>query len=198
MKLEMIDSAIHSLKLVKEYFRDYRNKDCKDKKDNTSLELSIVFLYNSIELLIQSILMNKNELLIYEDLSQNKLDECIKSIKLSLNPNLLLAKTLIKKEGIKTYTDLITTYCNIFDVNESTQTVLTNLGKLRDTVFCFGIKESDDFNYILLITYKSMNIILDVLNEELEKIDDCFKSDDIRDILEPLVEDFNNIFAPIQ
>ncbi|MBY2229019.1 hypothetical protein VSK93_12575 [Clostridioides difficile] len=50
MKLEMIDSAIHSLKLVKEYFRDYRNKDCKDKKDNTILELSIVFLYNSIGL----------------------------------------------------------------------------------------------------------------------------------------------------
>ncbi|HBG1028230.1 TPA: hypothetical protein KPG21_003055, partial [Clostridioides difficile] len=145
MKLKMIDNAIDSLKLVMEYFYDY-NINNKSKKDNTRLKLTIIFLHNSIELLLKSILINKNELLIYENLPSNKLDEYNK-IKNSSNKTLSLDEFLIKKEGIKTinYTKLINTYCNTFNADKKTKIVLFNLGKLRNSVTHFGIDKSDDF-----------------------------------------------------
>ncbi|HFL3266460.1 TPA: hypothetical protein ACG3I4_002410 [Clostridioides difficile] len=188
MKLKMIDNAIDSLNLVMEYFHDY-NTGKKHKKDNTYLKLTIIFLHNSIELLLKSILINENELLIYEDLSQNKLHEGIRMRK-SYNNTLSLDEILIKKEGIKTinYTNLITTYCSIFNVDKKAQIVLNNLGKLRNSVTHFGIDKSDDFEDILITIYESINIILYVLYEELEKIDNYFEYNDVRDILEPLSE----------
>ncbi|HGM3507409.1 TPA: hypothetical protein ACKOR7_001985 [Clostridioides difficile] len=193
MKLKMIDNAIDSLKLVKEYFYDYTTGS-KHKKDNTNLELIIIFLHNSIELLLKSILINENGLLIYEDLSKNKLDDGTEMRK-SYNDTLSLYEVLIKKEEI---TNLITTYCSIFDVDKRIQIVLTDLVKLRNTVVCLGINESDNFEHILITIYESINIILDVLCEDLKKINNYFEYDDVKDILEPLVESYNNIFAPIQ
>ncbi len=193
MKLNMADNAIDSLKLVKEYFYDYTTGS-KDKKDNTNLELTIIFLHNSIELLLKSILINENGLLIYEDLSKNKLDDGTEMRK-SYNNTLLLSEILIKKEGI---TNLITTYCNIFDVDKKIQIVLIDLEKLKDTVVCLGINESDNFEQILITIYESINIILNVLCEDLKKIDNYFEYDNVRDTLEPLVESYNDIFAPIQ
>ncbi|HBF7477351.1 hypothetical protein [Clostridioides difficile] len=188
MKLKMIDNAIDSLKLVMEYFYDY-NINNKSKKDNTRLKLTIIFLHNSIELLLKSILINKNELLIYENLPSNKLDEYNK-IKNSSNKTLSLDEFLIKKEGIKTinYTKLINTYCNTFNADKKTKIVLFNLGKLRNSVTHFGIDKSDDFEDMLITIYESINIILYVLYEKLEEIDDYFEYNDVKDILEPLVE----------
>ncbi|MCC0684357.1 hypothetical protein [Clostridioides sp. ZZV14-6345] len=193
MKLKMIDNAIDSLKLVKEYFYDYTTGS-KHKKDNTNLELTIIFLHNSIELLLKSILINENGLLIYGDLSKNKLDDGTEMRK-SYNDTLSLYEVLIKKEEI---TNLITTYCSIFDVDKRIQIVLTDLVKLRNTVVCLNIDESDNFEHILITIYESINIILDVLCEDLKKINNYFEYDDVKDILEPLVESYNNIFAPIQ
>ncbi|HBF4443203.1 TPA: hypothetical protein KON86_002833 [Clostridioides difficile] len=188
MKLKMIDNAIDSLKLVMRYFH-YYNKYEICNKNNTYLKLIIIFLHNAIELLLKSILINENELLIYEDLSQNKLHEGIR-IRKSHNNTLSLDEILIKKEGIKTitYTNLITTYCNIFDADKKTQIVLSDLGKLRNSVTHFGIDKSDDFDDMLITIYESINIILNVLYDELEEIDDYFGYNDVRDILEPLVE----------
>lgn len=190
MKLKMIDNAIDSLKLVMEYFYDY-NISNKSEKDNTRLKLTIIFLHNSIELLLKSILINKNELLIYENLPSNKLDEYNK-IKNSSNKTLSLDEFLIKKEGIKTinYTKLINTYCNTFDADKKTKIVLFNLGKLRNSVTHFGIDKSDDFEDMLITIYESINIILYVLYEKLVEINDYFEYSDVIDILEPLVGDW--------
>ncbi|HDF2795425.1 TPA: hypothetical protein PC506_000572 [Clostridioides difficile] len=198
MKLKMIDNAIDLLKLVNECFHDY-NTNKKHKKDNIDLELTIIYLHKSIELLLESILINENESLIYENLPPNKLDE-YKKIRNHPNIILLLDEFLIKREGIKTidYTKLITIYCDTFNADKKTQRVLSDLGKLRNSAIHFGIDNSDNFNVVLITIYETINIILDILYENLKKIDDCFKSDDIRDILKLLVEDFNNIFAPIQ
>ncbi|MCC0731215.1 hypothetical protein KGF36_11955 [Clostridioides sp. ZZV14-6009] len=193
MKLKMIDNAIDSLKLVKEYFYDYTTGN-KHKKDNTNLELTIIFLHNSIELLLKSILINENRLLIHEDLSKNKLNDGTEMRK-SYNNTLSLYEVLIKKEEI---TNLITTYCNIIDVDKRIQIVLTDLVKLRNTVVCLNIDESDNFEQILITIYESINIILDVLCEDLKKVDSYFEYDNVKDILEPLVESYNNIFAPIK
>ncbi|HBH1338205.1 TPA: hypothetical protein SOK46_002650 [Clostridioides difficile] len=192
MKLKMADNAIDSLKLVKEYFYDYTTGS-KHKKDNTNLELTIIFLHNSIELLLKSILINENELLIYEDLSKKPDDGT--EMRKSYNNTLSLSEILIKKEGI---TNLITTYCSIFNVDKKIQIVLTDLEKLKDTVVCLGINESDNFEQILITIYESINIILNVLCEDLKKIDNYFEYDNVRDTLEPLVESYNDIFAPIQ
>ncbi|MFQ4801026.1 hypothetical protein C4U87_01005 [Clostridioides difficile] len=192
MKLKMADNAIDSLKLVKEYFYDYTTGS-KRKKDNTNLELTIIFLHNSIELLLKSILINENGLLIYEDLSKKPDDGT--EMRKSYNNTLSLSEILIKKEGI---TNLITTYCSIFNVDKKIQIVLTDLEKLKDTVVCLGINESDNFEQILITIYESINIILNVLCEDLKKIDNYFEYDNVRDTLEPLVESYNDIFAPIQ
>ncbi|PPS78325.1 hypothetical protein AWI46_10575 [Clostridioides difficile] len=76
--------------------------------------------------------------------------------------------------------------------------MLTDLEKLKDTVVCLGINESDNFEQILITIYESINIILNVLCEDLKKIDNYFEYDNVRDTLEPLVESYNDIFAPIQ
>ncbi|MCC0684333.1 hypothetical protein [Clostridioides sp. ZZV14-6345] len=198
MKLKMIDNAIDLLKLVNEYFHDY-NTNKEHKKDNISLELTIIYLHKSIELLLESMLINENELLIYENLLPNKVDE-YKKIRNYPNTILFLDEFLMKREEIKTidYTKLITIYCDAFNADKKTQRVLSDLGKLRNTVVYLGMNESDGFEHILITIYESINIILDVLCEDLEKTDNYFEYDNVRDILEPLVESYNDLFAPIQ
>ncbi|MDN9956205.1 hypothetical protein KLM53_17070 [Clostridioides difficile] len=198
MKLKMIDNAIDLLKLVNEYFHDY-NTNKEHNKDNINLELTIIYLHKSIELLIESMFINENELLIYENLPSNKLDE-YKKIRNYPNIILFLDEFLMKREGIKTidYTKLITIYCDTFNADKKTQRVLSDLGKLRNTVVYLGMNESHSFEHILITIYESINIILDVLCEDLKKTDNYFEYDNVRDMLEPLVESYNDLFAPIQ
>ncbi|HBG5350102.1 TPA: hypothetical protein KQG32_003043 [Clostridioides difficile] len=198
MKLKMIDNATDLLKLVNEYFHDY-NTNKEHKKDNINLELTIICLHKSIELLLESMLINENELLIYENLPSNKVDE-YKKIRNYPNTILFLDEFLMKREEIKTidYTKLITIYCDTFNADKKTQRVLSDLGKLRNTVVYLGMNESDSFEHILITIYESINIILDVLCENLEKTDNYFEYNNVRDILEPLVESYNDLFAPIK
>ncbi|HBF7547354.1 TPA: hypothetical protein KRM61_000862 [Clostridioides difficile] len=197
MKLKMIDNAIDLLKLVKEFFYNY-NTNKKHKQDNIDLELTIIYLHKSIELLLESILINENELLIYENLPPNKLDE-YKKIRNHPNIILFLDEFLMKREGIETidYTKLITIYCDTFNANKKTQIVLSDLGKLKNSAIYFGIDNSDNFDVILITIYETINIILDVLYKDLKKIDNSFEYEDVRGMLYPLVESYNNIFAPI-
>ncbi|MCC0784991.1 hypothetical protein IR152_18445 [Clostridioides sp. ES-S-0108-01] len=141
MKLKMIDNAIDLLKLVNKYFHDY-NTNKEHKKDNINLELTIIYLHKSIELLIESMFINEN-------LPSNKLDE-YKKIRNYPNIILFLDEFLIKREGIKTidYTKLITIYCDTFNADKKTQRVLSDLGKLRNTVVYLGMNESHSFEHI--------------------------------------------------
>ena len=91
-----------------------------------------------------------NELLIYTNLSDESLLQCIKS-KLKYEDSISLDYYLIETDcDVKTidYTVCINRLRNIFDIEKFYDDLL-NIGKIRNKIIHFGINKSIDFHTVL-------------------------------------------------
>lgn len=183
MNLKMVENAIDSLRFVIDLFYDSKYND----NENRKLKLITIFLHNSIELLIKSILINKDELCIYKDLDSNILNKA-KSIQ-SQN-KISLDEVLIKDFDIKTigYGSIIEKYLSFYAYDKKTKVVLERLGYYRNAVTHFGLVLSDDVTELYSTIYGTIEIILYVLYPQLLTIDDYFSFNDVQDMFEPLLE----------
>lgn len=183
MNLKMVENAIDSLRFVIDLFYDSKYKDDKKRK----LKLITIFLHNSIELLIKSILIKKDELCIYKDLNSNILNNA-RSIQ-SQN-KVSLDEVLIKDFNIKTitYGSLLEKYMDFYVYDKKTEVVLKRLGYYRNAVTHFGLDISDDVTELYSTIYGTIEIILYVIYPQLLIIDDYFSFNDVEDMFEPLLE----------
>jgi hypothetical protein len=184
MKIKLLDNAVDSLSMAIDFFYEW----CEEDNDRY-LKLTIISFHNAFELLLKSILINENELLIYENLSDKEILEGLK-IRKQLENTVSLDEILIKNMNVKTinYSALIKLYCSIFDCNERTKKILEKLGALRNAISHFGIDKSDSFLEVINTIYESMKIILNVLYPQLLDIHDTFSYSHIIDALEDFIE----------
>lgn len=125
MKLTMIDNAIDSLKIAMHSF--HLSLDCSDDELNRLNKIIIIFLHNSIELLLKSILSQDDELSIYK-LENNTTEKIIEDTKnlLKINPNKTLHEILIKDLEIQTisYTTLVDKYVQKYSCDKRIREIL--------------------------------------------------------------------------
>lgn len=184
MKIKLLENAVDSLLISIDFFYAW----CEEDNDRY-LKLTISSFHNAFELLIKNILINENELLIYESLSDKEILEGIK-IKRQLRDTTTLDEILIKNMKVKTvsYSSLIKMYCSIFDCNEKTKKVLERLGDLRNAISHFGIDKSESSHEVISVIYESMKLILNHMYPQLLEIHELFNYNDILDQLEDLLE----------
>lgn len=185
MKIKLIDNAVDSIKITMELFEKYTN--CKEEYDNRYLKMTIIFLHNSIELLLKALLIQKDELLIYKDKEQAKMEKA----KVELDNSISLDEYLIKDLNVQTipYSALLDEYVNHYSCNEKVYNVLKLLGSYRNAITHFGIDKSDDVDKVMNVIYETFAFIIYDLDYKLINVHEYFEYYDMRDILEPLYED---------
>lgn len=185
MKIKLIDNAVDSIQITMELFSKYIN--CIEEYDNRYLKMTIIFLHNSIELLLKALLIQKDELLIYKDKEQTALEKA----KAALDNSVSLDEYLIKDLNVQTipYSELLDEYVHHFHCSEKVYNVLKLLGRYRNAITHFGIDKSDDVDRVMNVIYETFAFILYDLDNKLIDVHEYFEYYDMRDILEPLYED---------
>lgn len=187
MKIKLIDNAVDSIQITMELFSKYTNYI--EEYDNRYLKMTIIFLHNSIELLLKTLLIQKDETLIYEEEYQDIINAA--RAELALNSKVTLDEYLIKNLDIHTisYSTLVDKYVEYYSCSKKTYEVLKLLGNFRNAVTHFGIDKSDDVDKVMNVIYETFAFIIYDLDYKLIDVHEYFEYYDMKDILEPLYED---------
>lgn len=189
MKLTMIDNAIDSLKIAMHSF--HLSLDCSDDELNRLNKIIIIFLHNSIELLLKSILSQDDELSIYK-LENNTTEKIIEDTKnlLKINPNKTLHEILIKDLEIQTisYTTLVDKYVQKYSCDKRIREILYKLGNYRNSITHFGLDISEQEDTFYISIYNTFDVILYELYDRLLEVDGYFSYNDVIDNLESWIE----------
>lgn len=186
MKLKLIENAIDSLEITKDFFELFVYS--KDEYKNRYLKLTITFLHNAIELLIKALLIKSDEMIIYEINDTKRINEA-KAI-VSTRQDLTLEEYLIKDINVKTigYSDLVSKYLELYSGDEKVEKVLRKIGRFRNAVTHFGIDKSQAVDEVENVIYEGFGIIIYELLDKLFYVDEYFTYNDTIDILEPWYE----------
>ena len=180
MKFSLAVNAISSLSIALENFKSfYYNKILQNQLEEC-VKIGIVFLENSVELMLKAILSSENKLIIFKE------PDCktIQNAKKFVNEENSLYDVLIhSKADIHTisYYDTIKKYNEKYHNSQKLNVVLDNLGAYRNRFTHFGI-EFSSYDEIVCIFINSFDVIYNYLYPQLIQLDeigDYFTSDDI-------------------
>lgn len=183
LKYRLEENAVDSLRYAVEYF----DMLIRDNDNLRYLKPTILFLENSVELLLKSILVLNDPLSIYESRSKQIVELAQNKVK---NSGLTLAEILICELNVKTigYGKVIETYCELYPDNQKLKEVFLKLGKYRNTITHFGINVSDKLDDLICNVYDSFEVISNELYSQLLEVDEYFEYNDFLDIVEPIIE----------
>lgn len=185
MRFKMVENAIDSLQITIEAFDKWTR--CRVDKRDRYLKLTIVFLHNSMELLLKSLLIKRDDTSIYIDICDKRLEEARKECK---RRNKTLDECLIKDYSVKTipYSVAVEKYAENYKCDEKVVNILNALGKYRNAITHFGIDSRLDMDRLYNIVYESLAIVIYEFWEELIDIDEYFEYNDVIDMFESWYE----------
>ena len=182
MKYSLLDNALSSLNIAIENFKlmYYHNQNLSKSRVDEATKICIIFLENSIELFLKSILVTKDPTSIYLRSSNAQ----IQNILNNKNEEEKLEDLLLYYDNIKTisYTCATKKYIKLFNPPKKFETVLSNLGKFRNAITHFGIDKSNNQDECLICIINTFDIIYNYLYPQLIKLESVgkyFVSDDI-------------------
>lgn len=201
MKYTLAQNALSSLNIAIEKFKRiyYFNGEDTESMFDENMKICAVFLENSVELLLKSILALHDPLSIYLEPESKKIKEALTKV----DENNKLEDILIHSGEFKTitYTETINKICESYCKSNKVKSILSKLGYLRNSITHFGIKGNDDEYIISFINV--FDVIYNYLFPEIikiEEISDYFTSDDffVKTIhgIKPLFDEnfiYNNI-----
>lgn len=181
----MIENAIDSLQITIDFFDKWTR--CSIDRGDRYLKLSIVFLHNSMELLLKALLIKKDDTIIYTQISEMELDKARKECK---RKKITLDECLIKNYGIKTisYGSAVKLYAEYYKCDDKVVNVLNSLGDYRNAITHFGIDSTQEVDKLYNIVYESFAIVIYEFWDELVEIDEYFEYNDVIDMFEAWYE----------
>lgn len=181
MKFSPAINAFSSLSIAIDNFKKfYCNDEMIQSKFEEFVKIGIVFLENSIELMLKAILSTENELIIFKE------PDCktIQKAKELVNEDNSLYDVLINnKVDVQTisYSETVKIYNQKYHNSEKLKIILNKLGLYRNRFTHFGI-EFSNYDEIVCIFINSFDIIYNYLYPQLIALDEIgiyFTSDDI-------------------
>jgi hypothetical protein len=165
VRFELLDNGLDSLKFGLDFYSKFLYLEDKYDEENPGfLKMSVICIQNAIELFIKKILSNYNELLIYKDISNEKLLE-IYAYKLNNHFKTPLDYHLINDIDIITvdYSKLVDRFAIMCNLKSSETKTLYDLGRLRNKLTHFGLDKMIDFYEVLVVINNSIDIITEVI-----------------------------------
>lgn len=180
MKYTLAQNGISSLTIALENFKKffYLDDQYSQSEINEAVKICVVFLENSIELLLKSILVSIDPLSIYIHPDSR----AIKKAMLKVTDSVKLEDILVFEGRFQTitYTETLKKYSEKFCQSQKVLSILSTLGEKRNAITHFGI--GDTFEEVLICILNAFDVIYNYLYPELIKIEDIdkyFTSDDI-------------------
>lgn len=180
MKYTLAQNGISSLTIAIENFKKFFYYDDKYSQSeiNEAVKICVVFLENSIELLLKTILVSTDPLSIYIHPNSRTMRKAMQKVTDSVKLEDILIfegrfQTISYSETLKKYSEK---YCH----SQKVLTILGTLGEKRNAITHFGI--GDKFEDVLICILNTFDVIYNYLYPELINIDDIdkyFTSDDI-------------------
>lgn len=181
MKFSLAANAFSSLNIALENFKSfYYDSKISQSQFEEYVKIGIVFLENSIELMLKAILSSENELIIFEEPNCKTIQNAKKFVN---EENSLYDVLIHSKADIHTisYSDTIKIYNEKYHNSQKLKVVLDNLGAYRNRFTHFGI-EFASYDEIVCIFINSFDVIYNYLYPQLIQLDEIgeyFVSDDI-------------------
>ena len=182
MKFTLAQNAISSLNIAIENFKKFYYLEDEYNKSEVyeSIKICIVFLENSIELMLKTILVSTNPLSIYRSPDS----QVIKDALLKLTSSTKLEDILISEGNFQTitYLDTIKKYNKIYHDSKKVYCILTSLGEKRNAITHFGIDETNNLNELIICIINTFDVIYNYLYPrliDLDEIGEYFTSDDL-------------------
>lgn len=204
MKYTLAENAVSSLSIAIENFKKFyyfSNKYSLSEQDEAK-KICIVFLENSIELLLKTILVSTDPKSIYK----NPESQIIRKAETKVNDELQLEDILISEGNFQTitYMDTVSKYNKDYFKSDKVFNILDSLGKTRNAITHFGIDKTNTWDEQIICIINTFDVIYNYLYPQLinlEDIADYFTSDDLLFVntihgVKPLLDDhsvYNNI-----
>ncbi len=201
MKYTLQMNALSSLTIAIEKFKRiyYYNGTVQDSIYDENMKMCVIFLENSVELLLKSILVINDTLSIYVEPNSRKVREALEKV----DENNKLEDILIHSGDFKTitYTEAVDKVCADVCKSNKVKSILLKLGYIRNAITHFGIIGNDDEYIISFINV--FDVIYNYLFPEIVKIkeiSDYLTSDGffVKTLhgVKPLLDD-NNVYNNI-
>lgn len=203
MKYTLGENAVNSLSIALENFKKfyYLQDKYKESERDEAMKICLVFLENSVELIIKQILVSKKPLSIYSHPDS----KVIREASVEATQERKLEDILISRKTFYTigYSEAVEKYNEQFHKSPKVKSILNSLGERRNAITHFGIDESENSDEFIIVIINTFDVIYNYLYPELIKLDqigEYFLSDDL--IVntvhgyKPLIDDddrYNNI-----
>lgn len=184
MRFTLPQNAISSLHIAIENFKDFyfeeRSSGLSNTERDEKIKISLVFLENSIELLLKSILVTLDETSIYKEPNSKR----IKKAQSRVDANNTLSDILLQEANFHTidYCDVVKKYINLTgEKTKKVEQVLFQLSNVRNAITHFGI-EIIDYDEIVITFFNTFDVIYNYLYDRLISLDNIgeyFTSDDM-------------------
>lgn len=182
MRYTLAQNAVSSLNIAIENFKKfYYISDIYSQSEiDEAIKICIIFLENSIELLLKDILVSTEPLSIYDQPNS----KIIKNALSKVTDSCKLEDILISEGNFKTikYSDSVQKYNDMYHNSEKLYHVLNNLGERRNAITHFGIDGTDNLDELIICLLNAFDIIYNYLYPQLIKLDsisEYFTSDDL-------------------
>lgn len=180
MKYTLQMNALSSLSIAIEKFKKvyYYNGTDQESIYDENMKMCAIFLENSVELLLKSILVNHDPLSIYKEPNSRKIKEALSKV----DENHTLEDILITSGNFKTitYTDSVKAIHADICKSDKVKNILEELGYIRNAITHFGIVGKNEEYIISFIN--TFDVIYNYLFPEIIEIDeisDFVVSDDL-------------------
>lgn len=182
MKFTLSENAISSLSIAIEHFKKfyYLEEKFTTSEIDEAIKISLVFLENSIELMLKVIIANIDQLAIYLEPDSR----VIQNARARANETTKLEDILISEGNFKTirYTDAVEKYNSIYHNSDKVYHILKTLGDKRNAITHFGIDQTQTHDELIICFINAFDVIYNYLYPqliELDSIGDYFTSNEL-------------------
>lgn len=147
---------------------------------NEYAKIGLVFLENSIELLLKAIISVDDPLCIYKEPNSKRISKALEQV----TETNRLEDILIEDANFQTisYTEAVNLYVNKYNAPEKVYNILTELGYKRNAITHFGIDETDNYSELVACFINTYDVIYNYLYPnllDLNNVGHYFSDDDM-------------------
>lgn len=172
MKYTLAQNAISSLSIAIDNFKKifYLPDDYTQTQLDEATKICIVFLENSIELMIKGILVSIDPLSIYRCPESKAVQDAL----MKATPTNKLEDILVSEKSFLTirYEEAVSKYNEKYHNSDKMYKILLTLGTKRNAIVHFGIDETDSKSELIIFLINSFDVIYNYLYPQLIKLDD--------------------------
>ena len=172
VKYTLTQNAISSLSIAIESFKKFYYLEDKYSQSeiDEAVKICIIFLENSIELMLKSILVSVDPLSIYLNPDSKVIKEALSKVTDSKK----LEDILVSEGKFLTigYKEVVDKYNKMYHNSLKVYHILNELGEKRNAITHFGIDEEEAFEEVIICILNTFDVIYNYLYPQLIKLDD--------------------------